>query len=267
MAEMPVTTPHVAHTSAGSNEPVLRIVLHDEEYPVGVHSAEDVAHYFSTAAAGGSSQYVVDGDGVQHPASEATICWHAPPNAHSIGIEHDGYARFTAADWQSAGSQATLRQSIALTAEICHRRGIPAVLLTAADLACNPQAKGITTHAAVSAAFHQSDHHDPGDGFPAQWYVSEVGRAILALEGQGSHPSPHPAPTPAHAPQSPSWYHRVLRTGASGDDVKHVQTRVGAKPVDGKYGPKTAAAVQVVQRAHHLTPDGVVGPDTARAIG
>jgi N-acetyl-anhydromuramyl-L-alanine amidase AmpD len=179
VTELAVTTPHAYHFSHGSNEPVTRIVLHDEEYPVGVTSAENVAGYFAKASAGGSAHYVVDADSVEHPLAENIIAWHAPPNQGSIGIEHDGYARFTAEQWAAPGSDATLRRSAALVAEICHRRVLPVQFVTAAQLKANPRVEGITTHAEVTAAFHQSDHTDPGAHFPMAHYLDLV-RAQLA---------------------------------------------------------------------------------------
>jgi GH25 family lysozyme M1 (1,4-beta-N-acetylmuramidase) len=52
----------------------------------------------------------------------------------------------------------------------------------------------------------------------------------------------------------------------SGPDVTHVQKRLHLK-ADGFFGPRTRDAVVAFQRAHGLTPDGVVGPRTAKALG
>jgi hypothetical protein len=56
-----------------------------------------------------------------------------------------------------------------------------------------------------------------------------------------------------------------------GDDVLAVQTRLSALgyapgPVDGAYGPTTAAAVKDFQASHDLAADGIVGPQTLAAL-
>jgi murein L,D-transpeptidase YcbB/YkuD len=57
----------------------------------------------------------------------------------------------------------------------------------------------------------------------------------------------------------------TLWRGAKGDYVKRVQELLWVN-VDGDFGPKTAAAVRKFQKAHKLTVDGVVGPNTWLAL-
>ena len=59
---------------------------------------------------------------------------------------------------------------------------------------------------------------------------------------------------------------KLTRPWTRGTDVRMVQALIGAK-VDGIYGPATEQRVRTWQRAHHLTIDGVFGPQCARAAG
>lgn len=62
----------------------------------------------------------------------------------------------------------------------------------------------------------------------------------------------------------------VVRRGAHDHPVRTLQDLLNAGPaslvVDGDFGAKTEDAVRAAQRAHRLTVDGVVGPQTWRAI-
>lgn len=65
----------------------------------------------------------------------------------------------------------------------------------------------------------------------------------------------------------------TLRRGSSGDYVVELQKDlmqlgydVGSTGADGKYGAKTAAAVQAFQANNNLTADGICGPRTWEAI-
>jgi N-acetylmuramoyl-L-alanine amidase len=64
----------------------------------------------------------------------------------------------------------------------------------------------------------------------------------------------------------------TLRRGASGRDVEIVQSRLRQwgyydGPVNGVFGPLTEDAVKLFQRRNGLVADGIVGPQTAKAIG
>jgi len=73
-------------------------------------------------------------------------------------------------------------------------------------------------------------------------------------------PKPEPKPEP-HNDKEP-----VLRPGATGNEVKEVQQKLGVK-VDGIYGPVTIGAVRRFQSEHQLKVDGIVGPQTWKALG
>ena len=73
-------------------------------------------------------------------------------------------------------------------------------------------------------------------------------------------------PPPAACPTFPG----VVRNGSKGSGVFQVQARLHARgwsvAVDGAFGPATDKAVRAFQDDKNLTVDGVVGPDTWRAL-
>jgi peptidoglycan hydrolase-like protein with peptidoglycan-binding domain len=91
-------------------------------------------------------------------------------------------------------------------------------------------------------------------------------RLSVAAIMSGTAPAPTliPAAEPPAAPGAPAG-RPTLRRGATGELVNQVQAKVGVD-ADGKFGPKTEAAVRAFQRAHGLVPDGIVGPATWAAL-
>lgn len=71
-------------------------------------------------------------------------------------------------------------------------------------------------------------------------------------------------------PTAPPLDRPTLRKGDRGPHVFDLQLALNARgmllKVDGVFGPGTEAAVMVFQHDHHLTPDGVVGPATHKAL-
>lgn len=64
----------------------------------------------------------------------------------------------------------------------------------------------------------------------------------------------------------------VIKQGSTGNDVKTIQTKLKnwgyyTGPVDGIFGSKTLQAVKSFQRTNGLTVDGIVGKQTAAAMG
>jgi hypothetical protein len=72
-------------------------------------------------------------------------------------------------------------------------------------------------------------------------------------------------------PTLPTWPGQLLRLGSRGPDVKLVQGRlvqlkVARLAIDGEFGPMTEAAVKKLQKQRNLEVDGVVGPQTWKAL-
>lgn len=151
------------------------LVIHDMEAPERATTAEAVARDFQTRPATNkaSSHYNVDNDSIVQSVRVKDVAYHAPgANHNGIGIEHAGYAKQTPAEWKDTYSTAMLRLSAELVSSLCAQYDIPTVFVDAAGLRRGE--RGITTHAAVSAAFHKSTHTDPGPNFPIDYYLSLV---------------------------------------------------------------------------------------------
>jgi N-acetylmuramoyl-L-alanine amidase len=65
---------------------------------------------------------------------------------------------------------------------------------------------------------------------------------------------------------------RLYRSGSVGEAVRDIQDRLAAlgfDPVDdprGEFGPSTTEATRSFQQSRGLSPDGIIGPDTWRAL-
>ena len=60
---------------------------------------------------------------------------------------------------------------------------------------------------------------------------------------------------------------RLLKVGTKGNDVKELQKALGGLIVDGIFGAKTLAKVKSFQKSKKLYQDGIVGKNTAHALG
>lgn len=185
-----------AHTSSGSNQPVERVVIHMTVSPCVAGGARATARYFNSAAAAGSAHYIVDPAEVIQDVHDSVIAWHAPPNPRSLGIELCGYPSSTSDAawmvphdqrhgtvplwrWLQRDHRRMLNLAAELTAQLCLAYDVPIVFLTARDLVAGKH--GITTHANVSAAWHQSTHWDPGL-WPKRLFMARVRRHAVRLQ-------------------------------------------------------------------------------------
>lgn len=180
------------YTAGRPGGSIRGIVIHDEEYPEKVTSAEDVAAYFhnqpknddsgssvqrATVPSGGSSaHYTHDSNSTVQCVRDEDTAWDAPPNTGwpHIGHEHDGFAKQSRGQWLDAHGKAMLRRSARLTARQSAKYGIPIRRLSVAQL--RAKEKGFAGHIDVSNAFGLTTHRDPGAGFPWDWYLTRVRR-------------------------------------------------------------------------------------------
>lgn len=164
-----------AHSTYGQNKPIQRIVIHSTVSECRPGMAESIAEYFKSDRAGGSAHYVVDPTETIQAAYDSVICWHAPPNQHSIGIEmcdNPGVVPSAAPGsklwdklrsawrWNNKYQKQMLKRTAKLTAQLCLAYDVPIQFLSPTKL--KNGASGITTHNNVSEAWGQSTHWDPG---------------------------------------------------------------------------------------------------------
>lgn len=174
--------PH--RSSAGNNKPIVRIVWHSTVSPCEAGGARTIARYFRSAAAGGSAHYVVDPAETIQAAWDSVICWHAPPNQHSLGIEMCEYpSSWNLARWLDKNHRAMRRRTELLTAQLCLAYGIAPYWLGVR--ACRAGKKGVTSHATVSRAFGQSTHWDPG-AFPRRLMMRRVRKHVARIKKEAA---------------------------------------------------------------------------------
>ena len=165
---------------------VKRIYIHTfEGRDLG---AVAMAKYQLSPAAGGSYHIVIDVNGMTARENDDDyIPWSAGPKANRDGIHISlaGQAAFSRDKWLSRGKQ--LDKLADVVAAYCRKYGIPAIYRNAADLKADRW--GISTHADAAIAWRETDHTDPGKGFPMDVLVDKV-NALL-------HPTPVPPPPPA----------------------------------------------------------------------
>lgn len=166
--------------SGEHNLPITRVVIHSAVMPCRPGAARLLAKWCAEGTTGGSWHYATDPFATVQCAWDRFVCWHAPPNDGSIGIEMADMATDNLARWLIPWQRMMLRRTARLTAQLCLAYDVPLVLLTVGDLKAGR--KGIARHASVSLAFGQSTHTDPR-AFPADKFMRLVRRYATQLEG------------------------------------------------------------------------------------
>lgn len=163
---------------------VRLVVLHSAEAPERPGTAQAIARWFAGPEAPmASAHYAVDAGTTVQCVLEGDVAFAAPGANHDgIQIELAGYARQEREDWLDTYSAAMLERAAVLVGFICADYRIPAEIVDAAGLLAGRS--GITTHAAVTAAYGLSTHTDPGPGFPMAAFVGLVSERMPQEAGQ-----------------------------------------------------------------------------------
>lgn len=267
----PPISRRAVHNSGAGNLPIRRVVIHATCPGVGYPAASKkgaasgTAKYFQMASSGGSAHYIYDSSRAeQHCVPENVTAWHAPPNSHSIGIEICGEASYTRAQWLSAEVWPAVEEAAARTRDLCQRYGLPMRKLTVSQVRANDE--GVCGHVDVSAAFHQTDHSDPGKNFPWDRFMELVAGGSTTV------------------PDDISWTEDLvkdlplLKVGADNFDVKTLRANLFVRGglAETRYAEAGLKAwlettafdtalcedVKAFQRRAKLKDDGVVGPLT-----
>lgn len=186
----------------GTNGTITRVVIHGTVSPCQRGGAVANARYFQNPSAGGAAHYIVDPGEIVCSVDEDRKAYHAPPNAGSIGIELTDPQVGDSDRWNDDDHQVMLAKAAELTVEICSRYGLPLVWLSSDDLLAG--ATGITGHAQVAQAWHQSDHTDPRD-MPVD--------VFMGLVTGSPTPIPTPTPTPQPTEETMQFYYARLEEG------------------------------------------------------
>jgi hypothetical protein len=160
----PVISGHPKKHSGQGNRPIKRIVIHSAVMPCEVGRARQLGEWNRDGVGGGSWHYSVDPEHTFQCSYDSYICWHAPPNSNSIGIEMaDWPTKVGTAKtwrWRRENHKKMLARTARLTAHLCAAYDIPPKFIGWRGLRAGK--KGITTHSHVSLAWRQSSHWDPG---------------------------------------------------------------------------------------------------------
>lgn len=168
---------HLSNYSRVVRVPTV-IVLHCTDGCEGSQKDTDEAFDITKPNKNKSFHYAVDADSVTQCVNDEYTAWHARGhgNALGIGVELCGRADQTRAEWFDAVSLATMNNAARLCARLCNKWSIPAKVVN--DRGLLNGESGITTHQFVASAWKQSNHYDPGPGFPLGAFVQAVATAL-----------------------------------------------------------------------------------------
>lgn len=229
---------------------------------LGIHTAEgardemDLLRYWQTNSSGSSHAVIGQDGGYATAVPYADTAWTNPPlNEESDTVELCAFAKWTREEWLAR--PALLETLAAWIAWRCEVRGIPIVLLTAAQVRAGTP--GIVMHRTVNEVYKKSSHWDPGYNLP--WDVV-LPRARAIQTGSPVTPPAGGGGTPAPVWRGAMGW-RALKRGMTGADVKALQGYLNGFGAgldeDGVFGDATDGAVRNWQTSQGLARDGQFG--------
>lgn len=159
-------------------KPAIWAILHATHGAEGRTKAEDCARMFQTRPPTGpktSAHCVIDTDSAVQCVPWECEAWHCGPtgNVYGEGFELCGDADQTQSQWLDALSLPMLNIAAHVVRWRCEMLGIPLVYVRKDEL--RGRQPGITTHADIAQAFpFETDHYDPGPGFPMSGFLAAV---------------------------------------------------------------------------------------------
>lgn len=168
---------------------VQLVVIHTTEGSAHTWSAEDGAAYDARRTDGTSTHYFHDADSTIQCVETRDQAHTAKGQGNRRGIHHELCTKVSKAVWSDVYHRAMLLRAAKQAARDCRKWGIPAVKLSASQVAAG--VKGVCGHVDISNAFGQSDHTDPGKNFPWPQFIGMI-KAELA------------PPTPPKGPTMPT---------------------------------------------------------------
>lgn len=155
------------------------VVIHDMEAPETNNTAENVARYFQDPDYPSSAHICVDNNSIVQCVRDSHIAFAAPGcNLDGIQIELAGWGKQTREQWLDFYGIGLLALASDAVAQYCIKYRIPPTHLTNTQLKAGKM--GIVGHYQVSQVYKKSNHTDPGNGFPWQYFITSVSNFILA---------------------------------------------------------------------------------------
>jgi N-acetyl-anhydromuramyl-L-alanine amidase AmpD len=198
------------------------IVIHSMEFEEKGDTAESCAKYFQNPCdehgtpRPSAAHLCIDNNSIVRCVPDNNIAGGAPgANADGIQLELAGFARQTEEEWLDDYGKQLLENAANAAAQYCLKYDIPVRQLTNDQLA-DGQSKGFTSHAQVSEVFKQSDHWDPGPGFPWKFFLETVERHRAArLATLSAVRSDHPDAAGAVPGTNPETHGPMMTSGSN----------------------------------------------------